>query len=99
MRETGRILGIEVIKMPSDKKRINLTVPDEVYDRLQAYKEKNGITNDASACLQLIVQQMKAQENGELMLKMIQNNSVEQLMQMSREGFTYAKDELTKDIK
>lgn len=85
--------------MPSDKKRINLTVPDEVYDRLQAYKEKNGITNDASACLQLIVQQMKAQENGELMLKMIQNNSVEQLMQMSREGFTYAKDELTKDIK
>jgi len=85
--------------MPSDKKRINLTVPDEVYDRLQVYKEKNGITNDASACLQLIVQQMKAQENGELMLKMIQNNSVEQLMQMSREGFTYAKDELTKDIK
>ncbi|NLU24653.1 MAG: hypothetical protein GXW99_08105 [Clostridiales bacterium] len=44
--------------MPSDKKKINLTVPDEVYDRLQVYKEKNGITNNASACLQLIMQQM-----------------------------------------
>lgn len=85
--------------MPSDKKRINLTVPDEIYDRLQAYKEKNGITNDASACLQLIVQQLKAQENGELMLKLIQNSSVDQLMQMSKEGFTYAKDELQKGLK
>lgn len=85
--------------MPSDKKRINLTVPDEIYDRLQTYKEKNGITNDASACLQLIVQQLKAQENGELMLKLIQNSSVDQLMQMSKEGFTYAKDELQKGLK
>jgi len=56
--KTHRILDIEVIKMPSDKKKINLTVPDEVYDRLQVYKEKNGITNNASACLQLIMQQM-----------------------------------------
>jgi hypothetical protein len=82
--------------MPSDKKRINLTVPDEVYDKLQAYKVKNGITNDASACLQLIVQQLKAQENGELMLRMLQNTSMDTLMQISKEGFTYAKEELTK---
>ena len=27
--------------MPSDKKRINLTVPDALYERLQAFKAKN----------------------------------------------------------
>ena len=27
--------------MPSDKKRINLTIPDEIYERLQAYKNRN----------------------------------------------------------
>lgn len=40
--------------MPTDKKRINLTLPLEVYDRVSAYREAHGILNDASACLQLI---------------------------------------------
>ena len=44
--------------MPSEKKRINLTVPDKIYDRLQVYKEMNGIFSDASTCLQLIVQRL-----------------------------------------
>ena len=35
--------------MPSDKKRINLTIPDELYVRLQAYKNEQGISSDASA--------------------------------------------------
>ena len=30
--------------MPSDKKRINLTIPDELYVRLQAYKNEQGIS-------------------------------------------------------
>ena len=42
----------EVNEMPSDKKRINLTIPDEIYERLQAYKNETGIVNDATACLQ-----------------------------------------------
>ena len=82
--------------MPSDKKRINLTVPESIYQRLQKYKEENGITNDATACLQLIVQQLKAQENGKIMLRLIQENSLEQLKQMSDEGLTFAKEELEK---
>ena len=49
--------------MPSDKKRINLTIPDEIYERLQAYKNETGIVNDATACLQLIVQQLFLREN------------------------------------
>lgn len=48
--------------MPTIKKRINLTIPDSVYEQLQAYKEMNCILSDASACLQLIVQRLKVLE-------------------------------------
>ena len=45
----------EIFPMPSDKKRINLTVTDELYARIQEYKKEHGVSGDASACLQLIV--------------------------------------------
>ena len=48
--------------MPSDKKRINLTVPDEVYQRLQVYMARNGIYRDATACIQLIILQLNVEE-------------------------------------
>lgn len=83
--------------MPSDKKRINLTVPDAIYEQLQKYKEENGLANDATACLQLIVQQLKAQEDSKIMMKLLRENSVEQLLQISSEGFTYAKEKLTEE--
>lgn len=78
--------------MPSDKKRINLTVPDDVYEKLQAYKNRNGISNDAGACLQLIIQQLRAQENTELMLKMMRTSSLDQLMEISKEGLSFLKE-------
>ena len=80
--------------MPSDKKRVNLTIPDEIYERLQVYKQKMGITNDATACFQLIVQQLTAQENGEVMIKLLRELSVEQLLQASREGLEEVKAKL-----
>lgn len=45
--------------MPSKNKRINLTVPVSVYELLEEYKKENGIINDATACLQLIIVQLK----------------------------------------
>lgn len=48
--------------MPSTKKRINLTVPDSLYQRLQQYKEQNGMSCDATACLQLITKQLNSEE-------------------------------------
>lgn len=77
--------------MPTTKKRINLTIPDPVYEQLQAYKELNGIVNDASACLQLIVQQLKAQETSRAFIKLVQDSSMEQLMQLSNEGLSVIK--------
>lgn len=77
--------------MPSDKKRINLTIPDGLYERLQAYKAKNGIMNDATACLQLITQQLNGQEQAEAMLKLVNGASMEQLLEMSKEGFGLVK--------
>lgn len=84
--------------MPSDKKRINLTVPDAIYERLQVYKSKYGITNDASACLQLIVQQLNGQETSEAILKLAQSASLDQLTAMSKEGLSYLKSELEQSL-
>ena len=42
--------------MASIKKRVNLTVSNQLYDRLQLYRKEKCILSDASACLQLIVQ-------------------------------------------
>lgn len=80
--------------MPSDKKRVNLTIPDDVYERLQSYKQRMGITNDATACYQLIIQQLKSQEDGETILKVLRECSVEQLLQSSREGLMTLKSQL-----
>lgn len=72
--------------MPSEKKRINLTVPDEVYEQIQLYKRENGIENDASACLQLIVLQLKAQKNSKAIFAMMQNFTLEQIQELSMDG-------------
>lgn len=72
--------------MPSDKKRINLTVPDEIYEQLQAYKAESGISSDATVCLQLVVQQLKAYRTNQALLNLLQNSSVGQLQQMASEG-------------
>ena len=85
--------------MPSDKKRINLTIPDELYVRLQAYKNEQGISSDASACLQLIVQQLNGLEESKAMLRLINNCSVEQLNKLSMEGLTLTKSVLEKEQK
>lgn len=85
--------------MPSDKKRINLTIPDELYVRLQAYKNEQGISSDASACLQLIVQQLNGLEQSKAMLRLINNCSVKQLNKLSMEGLTLTKSVLEKEQK
>lgn len=53
--------------MPTEKKRINLTVPEHIYEKLQKFKDANGIESDAAACMQLVVKQLKAQEESEMM--------------------------------
>ena len=72
--------------MPSTKKRINLTVPDAIYEQLQQYKAERGITNDASACLQLIVQQLRAAETGKAWEHLLRTATPEQLAALSADG-------------
>lgn len=79
--------------MPSIKKRVNLTIPDSVYEQLQVYKSRNGITNDASACLALIVQQLNSLEKMENVLRLAQSLSMEQLNQLSKEGLSVVKNQ------
>lgn len=78
--------------MPSDKKRINLTVPDNVYARLQTYKEEYGIASDATACLQLIIQQLNGLENTKQMFQLVKEYSADHLLALSKEGFLAVKE-------
>ena len=80
--------------MPSTKKRINLTVPDGVYQQLKAYMDTQGIDSDATACLMLIRQQLQAQENGKMMINLLRQTSVEQFAKNAAEGFQFVKDKL-----
>lgn len=82
--------------MPTTKKRVNLTLTDDVYDKLQEYKKKNGITNDASACLQLVVKQLQAQDMNEQILRTMQGLTLDQLKELSTDGLSYLKSEVEK---
>lgn len=74
--------------MPTTKKRVNLTIPDPVYEQLQAYKARNGLTNDAGACLALIIQQLNGLEKMETVMRLAQSMSLEQLTQLFQEGLS-----------
>lgn len=85
--------------MPTTNKRVNLTLTDEVNEQLQRFKKKNGIISDATACLQLVVTQLKAQETNEQILRALQGLTIEQLKEISNEGLSYVKEEMDKKNK
>lgn len=72
--------------MPTIKKRVNLALSDQVYGRLLKYKEKNGISSDAGACVMLITRQLEAIENTEKMLEAASKFSLEELQQIANVG-------------
>ncbi len=72
--------------MPTTNKRVNLTIPDALYERVQAYKAKYGISSDAGACLQLITRQLDGSENAEKMLEMVSRFSLDELKVISDLG-------------
>lgn len=75
--------------MPSTKKRINLTVPDDIYQQIQEYKKENALFTDAAACLQLVVLQLRGQENEKMLRRVLTTISPEQLQAISMEGLNY----------
>lgn len=77
--------------MPTTNKRINLTIPDNIYERLLAYKQRNGITSDASACLQLIVRQLDSIAEGEQMMQLMSKFTLDELKQISDVGLAQLK--------
>ena len=79
--------------MPTKNKRINLTVPEPLYEKILAFREESGITSDASACVQLISAQLRVLENSKAMLEAMRKLTPEQLMDISREGFDAMREE------
>lgn len=78
--------------MPSKNKRINLTVPDDIYQRIVTYKNENGILNDTSACYQLMIQQLNAYEQSKAMMELIKKVPLEELQKISNDGLSYIKN-------
>lgn len=83
--------------MPSTNKRVNLTLTNEVYEKLQKYKRNNGILSDATACLQLVVQKLNEQDNAEEVKRLMRELSPEQIFEMSKMGLSEMKIELDKE--
>lgn len=79
--------------MPTRNKRINLTVPEILYEKIAVFREENGISSDASACIQLISAQLRSQENTKAMLQAMQMLTPEQLDRMSKEGIGALREE------
>lgn len=77
--------------MPSTNKRVNLTLTDEIYQRLQVYKTKNGILNDATACLQLVVRQLNSIDQTETIFDTLRKMTPEDFALVSNEGLTAMK--------
>lgn len=80
------------MNMPTTNKRINITVPPHIWERINNYKEKNGISSDAAACLQLIVRQLDGIEGAEKMMQMVMRFTPDELQKISSLGF----DEITR---
>lgn len=78
--------------MPTTNKRINITVPEPLYNRIQAYKEKNGIGSDAAACIQLIKRQLDGLEEAEMMMQLVSKYSLDELKQLSDFGLGAIKE-------
>lgn len=74
--------------MPTKNKRINLTVPEPLYEQIAAFREENGIGSDAGACLQLIRTQLRGLETSKAMLQAMRQFTPEQLEQLSKEGLS-----------
>lgn len=72
--------------MPTTNKRINLTVPAHIYERIDSYKATNGIASDAAACLQLIVRQLDGMDNAAKMMDMVSRFKPDELEALSRLG-------------
>ncbi len=77
--------------MPTTNKRINMAVPDELYERIKIYKAKNGITSDAGACLQLVTRQLDGIEHTEKLMQFASRFSLEELQGLSNIGMTQLK--------
>ena len=79
--------------MPTTNKRINLTVPAPLYEKIQEFKAEQGITSDASACIQLINQQLRGLENMKTMFGLMSKLNNDQLMQLTQEGYDTLREE------
>ena len=72
--------------MPTEKKRVNLTIPEEVYERIINFRKKNSIPSDAGACLMLIQRQLDSIDHAEEMMRMVRQFTPDDLRKINDFG-------------
>ncbi len=82
--------------MPTQKKRVNLALSDDVHERIIEFMKKNGITSVAGACVMLIVQQLDAIDNNAKMMDFISHFPLEELQKLSNLGLAMVQQESQK---
>ena len=75
--------------MPTTNKRINLTIPDDLYKAIQKFKQENYIGSDSAACLQLIRGRLDGLENAKTLFSAMKNMTPEQLALATKEGVEF----------
>lgn len=77
--------------MPTTKKRISITIPEEVDARLQEYRKKYAIATDSAACLQLIIRQLDSIASGEQMMQLMSRFNMDEIRELSDIGLATLK--------
>lgn len=72
--------------MPTNNKRINLSVPEEIYNRIQNYRKRFAIPSDAGACLQLIVRQLDNIDKSDELMELVSRFKPEELKTIAGMG-------------
>lgn len=78
--------------MPSKNKRINLTVAPDLYERIVKYKNENGLLNDTSACLSLIIKQLDGMDKAKVYFDALSKMSDDELHQIATNGVDVLKE-------
>lgn len=77
--------------MPSSNRRMNLAIPEDLYQKILTYKEANCMPTAASACIQLMRLQLRSIEQTEKAMEMFRKLSQEQIDQLTKEGLDFIK--------
>ena len=77
--------------MSDEMKAVKLTMKMELYNKLEKYKDENGNTSIAAACMQLITKALRADETNKVLIATLQGMTLDQMREQYSDGFEIVK--------